>query len=370
MRKYWMGLLVMIVFIAIIAVITVFLIRFKPQPPTGEMEYAREKLSNAGAMGADTYSRKIYSQATAFYDSAMTNWQRENRKFILFRDYEKVAVFAEMSARKASEAAEISRSSSINLEIKVKEKIDTLNKLVLSINKLFSSYPLTPEIRNRISRGKLLLREGEHQYQKGQFLQANKHITDSEYLLTESYENARSDLENYFKRYPSWKKMTEMAITVSRRNKDYSILIDKFSRKCLIYLGGVKKYEFDTELGNNWVGDKRHRGDNATPEGIYSVTGKFSGGKTKYYKALLIDYPNEKDKERFRTEVAKGSLPASARIGELIEIHGGGGRGIDWTEGCIALTDSEMDTVYKIIKVGTPVTIVGSTVDLDHALER
>jgi murein L,D-transpeptidase YafK len=164
--------------------------------------------------------------------------------------------------------------------------------------------------------------------------------------------------------------MTERAISFSRRNKDYSVLIDKFSRKCLIYHNGVKKYEFDIELGKNWVGDKRHRGDNATPEGFYNVTGKFSGGKTKYYKALLIDYPNEKDKKRFRTEVANGSLPASARIGELIEIHGGGGRGVDWTEGCVALTDAEMDSVYKIIKVGTPVTIVGSTVDLENALEK
>jgi L,D-peptidoglycan transpeptidase YkuD (ErfK/YbiS/YcfS/YnhG family) len=57
-------------------------------------------------------------------------------------------------------------------------------------------------------------------------------------------------------------------------------------------------------------------------------------------------------------------------IGGLIEIHGNGGKGIDWTEGCIALTDSEMDSVFKIVKVGTPVTIVGSMHDLQHVLNR
>jgi hypothetical protein len=72
----------------------------------------------------------------------------------------------------------------------------------------------------------------------------------------------------------------------------------------------------------------------------------------------------------FKKEVAKGTLPSSAKIGGLIEIHGNGGKGIDWTEGCIALTDKEMDLVYKILKVGTPVTIVGSTVDLQSILNR
>jgi len=44
----------------------------------------------------------------------------------------------------------------------------------------------------------------------------------------------------------------------------------------------------------------------------------------------------------------------------IIEIHGGGGRGFDWTDGCVALTDSEMEYVFKIAKVGTPVAIIGS----------
>jgi L,D-peptidoglycan transpeptidase YkuD (ErfK/YbiS/YcfS/YnhG family) len=64
--------------------------------------------------------------------------------------------------------------------------------------------------------------------------------------------------------------------------------------------------------------------------------------------------------------VAKGTLPRSAKIGGLIEIHGDGGRGVDWTEGCVALTDSEMDIVFKVAKEGTPVTIVGSMVNLDQ----
>ncbi len=118
-------------------------------------------------------------------------------------------------------------------------------------------------------------------------------------------------------------------------------------------------------LDLKWNGDKRHRGDKATPEGMYYVTKKLEGSSTKYFKALLINYPNEEDKKKFQEEVRRGTLPASAKIGGLIEIHGSGGKGTDWTDGCVALADSDMAKLYKLVKVGTPVTIVGSLENLN-----
>jgi len=107
----------------------------------------------------------------------------------------------------------------------------------------------------------------------------------------------------------------------------------------------------------------------ATPEGMYKIIKKLEKSKTKYFKALLLDYPNETDTKEFRQEIVNGTLPKTSRIGGLIEIHGSGGRGIDWTEGCIALTDPEMDLIYKIARIGTPVTIVGSLTDLKGILK-
>jgi hypothetical protein len=334
------------------------------------MAYAREILSKAEKNRADTYSKKLFTEAKSLYDSAMANWQKENKRFIYFRHYDKVVKFSELSAKKASQATDNSVSSSSNLKIKLKEKIESLNNLVIQIDELFTTYPLSSEVRNRISKGKLLLDEAEIVYNKGQYLQASRKITDSEYLLTESYENASANLKNYFKSFSVWKKWVDKTLNESKKSRDYSIIIDKFSRKCFVYLSGSKKYEFEAELGRNWVGDKRERGDLATPEGMYKITQKFDGSKTKYYKALLLDYPNEEDKEKFRSEIQHGSLPASAKIGGLIEIHGNGGKGIDWTEGCIALTDTEMDVIFKIAKVGTPVTIIGSMVDLKDVVDK
>jgi len=370
MRKNWRDLLIFAAVAVSVPLTIIILVSLTPDPPAGQVDYAREILSKAGTSGANMYSKKLYNQAKNYYDSAMVNWKSENKRFIYFRDYEKVAFFADLSAKKSNEATNNSVSSSSNLIIKLKQKITTLNDLITEINTLFTTYPLSSEVRNRISNGKMLLEEGEIAYKKGQYMQANKKITDSEYLLTASYDNATSNLKNYFKSYSTWKNWVYKTLNESKINHDYSIIIDKFSRKCIVYHNGAKKYEFETELGKNWVGVKRVKGDNATPEGMYKITKKMDGGKTKYYKALLIDYPNDEDKARFRAEVERGTLPSSAKIGGLIEIHGNGGKGIDWTEGCIALSDRDMDVVFKIAQGGTPVTIVGSMLELHDVLER
>ncbi|MEI6047445.1 MAG: L,D-transpeptidase family protein [Bacteroidota bacterium] len=370
MRKVLRYVLIFTAIAVSIPLIVLLLIRFTPQPPIGEMVFARKSLSQAGKNKADTYSKKLFAEAKIYYDSAMVTWHKENKRFILSRDYGRVAFFAKLSAKKASLAGENSISSTSNLKIKLKQKIDSLNGLISENIELFTTYPLSSETRNRISKGKMLLKEAEIAYKKGQYMQADRKLTDSEYLLTASYNYATANLKNYFKSFSIWKKWADKTINESKKNTDYSIIIDKFSRKCFVYLNGNKKYEFDAELGKNWVGDKRVRGDKATPEGMYKITRKFDGRKTKYYKALLLDYPNDEDKENFKSEIEHGSLPKSAKIGGLIEIHGNGGKGIDWTEGCIALTDKEMDVVFKITKAGTPVTIVGSMVDLKYVVNR
>jgi hypothetical protein len=335
------------------------------------MAYARTALSLAAKNKADSYSKKLYKEAKGYYDSALKSWKKENKRFLYYRDYSRVAKLAKLAIKTANQAADSSLISASNFKSSLKQKIEALNELEGNIDEMFTSYPLTSETRNRISKGKMLLKEAEIIYNKGRYLEANKKITESEYLLTTSYENASVNLKNYFKSsYPEWRKWVEKTIAASRDSCDYSIIVDKFSRKLIVYLEGTKKYEYSAELGKNWVGDKLVRGDKATPEGMYKITSKFESNKTKYYKALLLDYPNDEDTAKFKAAIEKGILPRSARIGGLIEIHGNGGKGIDWTEGCIALTDREMDSVFKIVKVGTPVTIVGSMQDLQHVMKR
>ncbi len=370
MRMRWSRMAVYAAAAVIVIVIVILLAHLTPKPPVKAVESARVKLAQAGSKKADTYSRKIYTEARILFDSAMANWSRENKRFIYFRNYGKVEMFANQSAKKSEEAADNAVNNSVSLKKNLDEKLDTLDKLVDDLTKFFNDYPLSTEVRNRISKGKLLLEEGRVNYKKGDLIPANRKVTDAEYLLTSCHDIATTNLKNYFNSYPTWRRWVNATIKESEKSGDYSIIIDKFSRKCFLYLNGVKKFEFDAELGTNWVGDKRVKGDKATPEGMYRIAKKMDTGRTKYYKALLLDYPNDEDKRRFREEIERGSLPRNAKIGGLIEIHGNGGKGIDWTEGCIALTDNEIDVVFRNVKVGTPVTIVGSVVDLQNAMKR
>jgi L,D-peptidoglycan transpeptidase YkuD (ErfK/YbiS/YcfS/YnhG family) len=370
MKKGYQGLLVSVGLGLLIPFIIWLLVRLTPVPPEEAMKTAREALSKAGHDKADTYSKRLYSEAKTAYDSAIFYWKKENNRFIYFRKYQKVGTFAKLSTKKALQATENSQTNSSSLKVKLQDKIESVNRTASNIEKLFNRYPMSSEIRTRISKGNQLLKEGEDVYNKGQYLPANAKITEAEYLLSGVYESTISELKDYFRSYTTWKRWTQSAIIESKTSKSYSIIVDKFSRKCYVYLSGEKKYEFDTELGRNWVGNKRRMGDKATPEGVYKIVNKFQGNQTEYYKSLSLDYPNARDKERFRAEVKKGTLPGWAKIGNGIEIHGGGGKGVDWTEGCIALTDSEIDMVFSIAKVGTPVTIVGSLKDINQILDN
>jgi hypothetical protein len=157
-----------------------------------------------------------------------------------------------------------------------------------------------------------------------------------------------------------WRGQAQATIDESRRRGTSAIVIDKLRRRVVLYRGGHVVARFDAEFGGAGLERKLRSGDRATPEGRYRVAVKKSGSATKYYLALLIDYPNSEDQRRYRQAIADGSIPRSTGIGGLIEIHGGGGTGRDWTDGCVALTNEDMDRLFPQVQVGTPVTIVGT----------
>lgn len=116
----------------------------------------------------------------------------------------------------------------------------------------------------------------------------------------------------------------------------------------------VKSYKIS--LGRVPKGHKEFEGDKKTPEGLYFINDK--NPNSGYYKNLGISYPNEQDIERAKT--------INKRPGGLIKIHGiKNGFGwigsfhllFDWTLGCIAMTDKEIDELYENVKIGTPIEI-------------
>jgi murein L,D-transpeptidase YafK len=139
-------------------------------------------------------------------------------------------------------------------------------------------------------------------------------------------------------------------------SEDWLVVVKKGKRKLHLYRDCRLVKTFPIDLGENPKGPKLHQGDMRTPEGLYRVVEKKDRGQTKYYLALLLDYPNDQDRARFEAAVRKGKISPVTGIGSLIEIHGEG-RGEDWTQGCVALYNHHMTELFNQIPQGTPVWI-------------
>lgn len=157
-----------------------------------------------------------------------------------------------------------------------------------------------------------------------------------------------------------WRSLANETIAFSRESGETVFLIDKLKRKLHVYTAGKRVATYNAELGVKGLRQKLHSGDQATPEGRYRVTQVRGPGRTQYYKALMLDYPNNEDRARYAYGKRTGAVPVRAGIGSLIEIHGDGGQGRDWTDGCVALRNDDMDRVFDRARHGMTVTIVGT----------
>jgi|AMQJ01.1.fsa_nt_gi murein L,D-transpeptidase YafK len=346
--------------------IVILVVNFKQKPPIGLMSVARSNLAKAEKFHASKYSRDLYIKAKLCFDSAMTQWNIENEKFFISRNYKLVEKNANQSNIFSLKAIEQSAHNLVKIENNISVRISRLQRQIDSLNKQFGNFPFNGQITNKLANCKLLLNEVILAYKQSEYLIADEKLVTAELSLNEISDNYDNLIEEYFKSYPDWKKLIEKTILDSKKSHSYSIIIDKYNRECLLYKKGELKVRYTIELGTNWIGDKNYQGDKTTPEGYYKIVGLKKNGETKYYKALLLNYPNDEDKKRFVSNKKNGIIGKDAKIGNLIEIHGNGGKGIDWTDGCVALHNEDMDKLFEVCKPGTIVTIVGSTKPLNE----
>lgn len=135
------------------------------------------------------------------------------------------------------------------------------------------------------------------------------------------------------------------------------LFVNKASHRLYVYANRRLQAEYPVSFGRRSEGHKRYQGDRRTPEGTYRVTVKKNLGQTRFHRALLLNYPNDRDRRLYREAKKQGRVPGGRGIGGLIEVHGGG-TGVDWTDGCIALENEDMDKLFGRVRVGTPVVIV------------
>ncbi len=128
------------------------------------------------------------------------------------------------------------------------------------------------------------------------------------------------------------------------------IEVHKADRKMFLLHDGKVLKTYDIQLGGNPIGPKHFEGDKKTPEGSYTILAR--NPKSTYHLSLRISYPNDADRAFAK---AAGKPP-----GGDIMIHGQPGWTTvngDWTVGCIAVTDKEIEEIYAMVNPGTPIHI-------------
>ena len=211
----------------------------------------------------------------------------------------------------------------------------------------------------------LLLKQARAFYEQGLYDQslnasdlAARHLTAQSALL-------QRELGRYTSpdRIAQWQRMARETIAWSKKHKTSAIVVSKAERSLTLYRNGPKVLSYPVRLGFNGIKEKRYQGDGATPEGRYRVAGKRGRGQTQFYRALLLDYPNQEDRRRFLNDRQKGRIPAFRDIGGQIEIHGVESELMAQTLGCVMLENPQMAALFERVDNGTPVTIVGALLE-------
>ena len=148
----------------------------------------------------------------------------------------------------------------------------------------------------------------------------------------------------------------EQKIFALRTEPADKVLIEKKERRLTLLSKGEVIKTYKIALGGDPVGPKERQGDNKTPEGTYIIDSR--NGDSDYHLSLHISYPNEKDKMRAKElGVSPGGDIMIHGIKNDFSWVGASHTEVDWTKGCIAVTDEEMEEIYKLVPNGTIVEI-------------
>ena len=157
--------------------------------------------------------------------------------------------------------------------------------------------------------------------------------------------------------------------TLPRRLVRPRLVVEKTGRTLTVYSAGKAVKVYRIALGRSPEGDKTREGDGRTPLGSFYVCNK--NAQSSYHKSLGLSYPSAEDAKRGRSAGLISSSqqraiveavehhrqpPWDTKLGGMIMIHGGG-TAIDWTTGCIALSNANIDELFAKVPVGTPVVV-------------
>ncbi len=327
-----------------------------PVPPEVPLVISQEQ--DLWRAGASVYAPDDYAAYRAALEAARNTLNAERSQLVWFRDYGAVSqAFRAVLDRGERLRGEIAAAAAAE-RTAAGERLERLRRLVRLLRDLAGNLK-----DSRLSGRRLARSEVDLDAAAG-FLQADKLRA-----VTPCLDRAERDIQEQVRQIrplvtrfadpvqlQSWQRMVHETLLESRQRGRLVLVVSKLERQLLVYRSGQELRRFPVGFGFNMLSDKLFAGDKATPEGHYRVAGK--NPHSRYDRALLLDYPNAEDRKRYQEAKRRGLIPRSAGVGSLIEIHGGGRKGL--TNGCIALEDGDMEQLFDLVPQGTAVTIVGS----------
>jgi len=134
------------------------------------------------------------------------------------------------------------------------------------------------------------------------------------------------------------------------------VLVIKSKRLLILLRNGEILKAYKVALGKHPDGHKTNAGDRKTPEGSYVLDSRKT--ESKFHKAIHISYPNEKDiLEAQKLGVSAGGAIMIHGLPDNLASLGKDHRKWDWTDGCIAVTNSEIEEIWRLVPDGTPIQI-------------
>lgn len=337
------------------------IVQGKTEEPVYALAGTRLSLQSARDADCERWTPEILAEAGAAFQAGQLDARIQHTKFFPFRDYTAARghlARSEAASKRAIDETFRLRQDALTTATEVMERaahvVNTTDDFSHAVH--MSGYE-----RSLLQKAKINLGEAEQLFEKGEFLLAADAAEEAIDRALRVGDRAATVVARYSDAslVRKWRGWAEDTIAWSRKSGGVAIVVNKEKHQLAVYDNGREVKTYRCELGYNSVRDKTYGGDNATPEGRYRITEMKNTGQSRYHRAMLINYPNEDDRAEFARMRKAGQLPKGVGLGGLIEIHGEGGQGKDWTKGCVALKNSDIDDLWRRVGNGTPVTIVG-----------
>jgi L,D-peptidoglycan transpeptidase YkuD (ErfK/YbiS/YcfS/YnhG family) len=325
------------------------------------MESARAAMERAADAEGVSRASSPCATARAALVKAEAEIRLQSRRSALSRDYEDAARLASEARIAAETCAFQAGAARARVRTRARAALQDLSASLPRAAAL-ARHARDEQVADALLQAEMALGEVKSAFEREEYERAEEAAERGRVRLAGAVSgmNRAFDALTASPRRAVWKKWVKQALQESARTGEPVIVVDKLRRQLHLFRGQDEVVWYAADLGIAGVASKTHAGDDATPEGRYRITEVRGPGQTRYYRALMLDYPNAEDRVRFKRLQRAGQVPRNRGIGNLIEIHGHGGRSQDWTKGCVALDNDDMDDLISRVQVGTAVTIVGT----------